>query len=116
VDGFGCHVGKTTETGNVFRNCRAWRNSDDGFDLINCATPRDAEGNLPEMDFLVAKRGSALAVSGMGWLWMEDEETGVAAPVVKPDNAAGIYDLKGHKVSHARKGLYIVNGKLTILR
>ena len=282
VDGFGCHVGKTTETGNVFRNCRAWRNSDDGFDLINCATPvefdhcwafyngyrptsdpentttfqsagdgngfkaggwgmgsgttkcpdvcpshnvhhcvayrnksngiyanhhlggnrweqntsamnqrdnynmvnrkttseavdvpgynhqlignvswspkkehlsncdatsstltnnsfgptvitvanshfvstdpshlfarRDTEGNLPKMDFLVAKRGSALAISGMGWLWMEDEETGVAAPTVKPDNATGIYDLKGRKVSHTRKGLYIVNGKLTILR
>lgn len=39
VDGFGCHVTHTTDTGNVFRNCRAWRNSDDGFDLINCAAP-----------------------------------------------------------------------------
>ena len=38
VDGFGCHVTHTTDVGNVFRNCRAWRNSDDGFDLINCAT------------------------------------------------------------------------------
>ena len=34
VDGFGCHV-PATSTGNVFRGCRAWRNSDDGFDLIN---------------------------------------------------------------------------------
>lgn len=39
VDGFGCHVTHTTDVGNVFRRCRAWRNSDDGFDLINCATP-----------------------------------------------------------------------------
>lgn len=39
VDGFGCHVSHTYDTGNVFRNCRAWRNSDDGFDLINCAAP-----------------------------------------------------------------------------
>lgn len=39
VDGFGCHVTHTYDTGNVFRNCRAWRNSDDGFDLINCAAP-----------------------------------------------------------------------------
>ncbi|HEY8942717.1 MAG TPA: right-handed parallel beta-helix repeat-containing protein, partial [Polyangiaceae bacterium] len=31
-DGFGCH---TTGTGNVFRGCRAYRNSDDGFDFIN---------------------------------------------------------------------------------
>ena len=39
VDGFGCHVSKNSEVGNVFRNCRAWRNSDDGFDLINCYMP-----------------------------------------------------------------------------
>ena len=39
VDGFGCHVSKSSEVGNVFRNCRAWRNSDDGFDLIDCYMP-----------------------------------------------------------------------------
>lgn len=39
VDGFGCHVSKSSEVGNVFRNCRAWRISDDGFDLINCYMP-----------------------------------------------------------------------------
>jgi len=36
VDGFGGHANTTTSTGNVFRGCRAWYNSDDGFDLINC--------------------------------------------------------------------------------
>lgn len=35
VDGFGCHPSSTGGTGNVFRGCRAWLNSDDGFDLIN---------------------------------------------------------------------------------
>jgi hypothetical protein len=34
VDGFGCHPSKGS-TGNVFRGCRAWFNSDDGFDCIN---------------------------------------------------------------------------------
>jgi hypothetical protein len=34
VDGFGGHVLDDTCTGNVFRGCRAWWNSDDGFDLI----------------------------------------------------------------------------------
>ncbi|MDO7850277.1 T9SS type A sorting domain-containing protein [Hymenobacter convexus] len=34
VDGFGAHVNQTTYTGNVFRGCRAWQNSDDGFDCI----------------------------------------------------------------------------------
>ncbi|HTQ04987.1 MAG TPA: right-handed parallel beta-helix repeat-containing protein [Polyangiaceae bacterium] len=37
ADGFGCHVTHTTDTGNVFRGCRAWRNSDDGWDLIQAA-------------------------------------------------------------------------------
>ncbi|MGN1263861.1 MAG: right-handed parallel beta-helix repeat-containing protein [Prevotella sp.] len=39
VDGFGCHVSHTYDVGNVFRRCRAWRNSDDGFDLISCSAP-----------------------------------------------------------------------------
>ncbi|MCO8124192.1 pectate lyase [Stieleria sp. TO1_6] len=34
VDGFGCHPDKGS-TGNVFRGCRAWFNSDDGFDCIS---------------------------------------------------------------------------------
>ena len=33
VDGFGCHPPQGA-TGNVFRGCRAWFNSDDGFDCI----------------------------------------------------------------------------------
>lgn len=36
IDGFGFHAGHTTGTGNVIRGCRAWFNSDDGYDLINC--------------------------------------------------------------------------------
>jgi hypothetical protein len=35
VDGFGAHPNSASGTGNVFRGCRAWFNSDDGFDLIN---------------------------------------------------------------------------------
>lgn len=34
VDGFGCHPTKGS-INNVFRGCRAWYNSDDGFDCIN---------------------------------------------------------------------------------
>ncbi|MBN2698416.1 MAG: DUF4990 domain-containing protein [Bacteroidales bacterium] len=35
-DGFGCHP-KAGGTGNVFRGCRAWFNSDDGYDCIRSA-------------------------------------------------------------------------------
>ena len=37
TDGFGCHprLQGAGYTGNVFRGCRAWFNSDDGYDCIN---------------------------------------------------------------------------------
>ncbi len=38
VDGFGAHT-SASGPGNTFRRCRAWLNSDDGFDLINCRAP-----------------------------------------------------------------------------
>lgn len=37
-DGFGCHV-RVQDIGNVFQGCRAWCNSDDGFDCINNYAP-----------------------------------------------------------------------------
>lgn len=36
VDGFGGHVTSENDKGNLFKGCRAWWNSDDGFDFINC--------------------------------------------------------------------------------
>jgi parallel beta-helix repeat protein len=35
ADGFGCHPNRSGDTGNVFRGCRAWWNSDDAWDFIN---------------------------------------------------------------------------------
>lgn len=44
-DGFGCHV-KGGMPGNMFVGCRAWNNTDDGFDLINCYSPVTFEYSL----------------------------------------------------------------------
>jgi hypothetical protein len=41
ADGFGGH---SNDDGNVFRGCRAWSNSDDGFDLINAPGVHTIEG------------------------------------------------------------------------
>lgn len=38
TDGFGCHPGLTSSVNNIFRGCRAWFNSDDGYDCINAHT------------------------------------------------------------------------------
>ena len=37
TDGFGCHPNEETKSyaNNIFRGCRAWFNSDDGYDCIN---------------------------------------------------------------------------------
>ena len=42
TDGFGFH-GPRGSVGNVFRGCRAWFNSDDGFDFINSGEAAVAE-------------------------------------------------------------------------
>ncbi len=38
TDGFGCHP-RDGGTGNIFRGCRAWFNSDDGYDCIRSNEP-----------------------------------------------------------------------------
>jgi pectate lyase len=35
IDGFGAHPNSPSGSGNVIRGCRAWFNSDDGYDCIN---------------------------------------------------------------------------------
>ncbi len=79
VDGFGCHVSHTYDVGNVFRRCRAWRNSDDGFDLISCAAPVEIDhcmaffnGYRPTSDpkdtqtFMGAGDGNGFKAGGWG--------------------------------------------------
>lgn len=44
ADGFGAHI-RANHPGNVFRGCRAWSNSDDGFDLINAFSPVTIENS-----------------------------------------------------------------------
>ncbi len=63
VDGFGCHPPRGG-TGNVFRGCRAWFNSDDGYDCINAHEPVTFEncwafynGLSPKLDRLADGNG-----------------------------------------------------------
>ena len=79
VDGFGCHIRNVKHKGNVFRNCRAWRNSDDGFDLINCDTSvefdhcwafyngfRPTENAADTVTFVSAGDGNGFKAGGFG--------------------------------------------------
>jgi len=70
---------------------------------------RDAEGNLPEMDFLVAKSGTTMANNGMGWAWQESEQTGIAA-MDRPFSPAEerVYSIDGRMSNGKGHGLLIV--------
>ncbi|MGV7207533.1 right-handed parallel beta-helix repeat-containing protein [Oxalobacteraceae bacterium A2-2] len=73
ADGFGAHI-RANQPGNVFRGCRAWANTDDGFDLINAYTPVTIEyswawqhGYLPGThDPLPAGNGNGIKAGGYG--------------------------------------------------
>ncbi|MES2041484.1 MAG: right-handed parallel beta-helix repeat-containing protein [Pseudomonadota bacterium] len=73
ADGFGAHV-KADNPGNVFRGCRAWSNSDDGFDLINAFSPvlienswTWSQGYLPGTNIsLPAGNGNGFKLGGYG--------------------------------------------------
>ncbi|HVZ89034.1 MAG TPA: right-handed parallel beta-helix repeat-containing protein, partial [Polyangia bacterium] len=45
ADGFGCHPTRSGDSGNVFNGCRAWWNSDDGWDFINSAAACTVENS-----------------------------------------------------------------------
>jgi hypothetical protein len=71
ADGFGAHI-SAGHPGNVFRGCRAWANTDDGFDLINAWSPVTIEyswawqhGYLPgTLTSLPAGNGNGIKAGG----------------------------------------------------
>lgn len=70
-DGFGGHP-KAGMPGNVFRGCRAWWNSDDGFDLINAWSSVHIQdswawynGYLPDT-MTPSKNGNGFKMGGYG--------------------------------------------------
>jgi hypothetical protein len=92
ADGFGCHPNRVGDTGNVFRGCRAWWNSDDGWDFINASEactveyswawyngykPDAVSGGQPVA--LAAGNGNGFKGGGYG-----DPQTGV--PAVPPQH------------------------------
>jgi parallel beta-helix repeat protein len=87
TDGFGCHVPVGSKN-NIFRGCRAWFNSDDGFDLIN-----SSEGVLIEncwafyngysYDFVSRGDGNGFKAGGYGSTPFERIPTTVPRNTIK---------------------------------
>jgi hypothetical protein len=70
VDGFGCHP-KKGDKGNIFRGCRAWFNSDDGYDCIGAFEAVTFENcwafyNGYSTDFKSLKDGNGFKAGGYG--------------------------------------------------
>ncbi|MFV8375078.1 right-handed parallel beta-helix repeat-containing protein [Flavobacterium sp. LB1P71] len=70
TDGFGCHA-PIGNKNNIFRGCRAWFNSDDGFDLINSGETVLIENcwafyNGYTSDFISRADGNGFKVGGYG--------------------------------------------------
>lgn len=99
ADGFGAHI-KADHPGNVFRGCRAWANSDDGFDLINAFSPVLIEnswawqqGYLPGTHTkLAAGNGNGIKAGGYGGKYVPNGVKHIVRNSVAFDNkAAGFY-------------------------
>lgn len=121
VDGFGAHINSSSRgegigTGNIFEGCRAWYNSDDGFDLINCF---EAVKIINCWSFLngykpgtkeAAGDGTGFKAGGYG---MSDEEL-PAVPEVIPQhevrNSLAYYNrLRGFYANHHLGGIIFEN-------
>lgn len=97
ADGFGAHI-SAGHPGNVFRGCRAWWNSDDGFDLISAYSSVTIEnswawrsGYLPGTT-TPSGNGNGFKVGGYGGKYVNNAAKHTLRSSVAFNNkAAGVY-------------------------
>ncbi|MCR4603968.1 MAG: right-handed parallel beta-helix repeat-containing protein [Prevotella sp.] len=112
-----CDQTTSTLTNNTFGPTTIAVNSSSFVSVTatNLFAPRDAEGNLPDINFMVAKQGSPIADGEMGWAW-QHAETSITTPVTTAD-APQVYDISGSQVKTPIPGhIYIINGKKQLIR
>ena len=99
ADGFGVHIG-ANRPGNVLRGCRAWANTDDGYDFINAGSVVVVEnswawrhGYYPGTTTSIpAGNGNGFKVGGFGGGWAANAPTHIARNnVAFANKAAGFY-------------------------
>ena len=107
ADGFGAHITGTNKPNNVFRGCRAWMNSDDGFDLINAGTSVLIEnswawlhGYLPgTTTSLPAGNGNGFKIGGWGGNWEPNGQAHVVRNSVAFRNKSSGFYANHHSVA-----------------
>lgn len=113
TDGFGCHP-SAGDTGNVLRGCRAWWNSDDGFDLIHSAEAVRIEncwafynGYKPG-EFKSAADGNGIKAGGYGM--NQDSKIADVIPTHEVVNCLAYYNKSaGIYSNHHLGGLNFIN-------
>lgn len=99
ADGFGAHI-RANRPGNVFRGCRAWANTDDGFDTINAGSVVVIEnswawlhGYLPGTTTSIpAGNGNGFKIGGFGGGYVADAPQHVTRfNVAFRNKASGFY-------------------------
>lgn len=110
VDGFGGHPTNTTSIGNVFRGCRAWWNSDDGFDLISAYAAYTIEncwafynGYKPGT-FEVAGDGTGIKAGGYGMAETADAPSAIPMHIIR-NNIAYYNHNQGLYANHHLGGI-----------
>lgn len=123
VDGFGLHV-RSGDVGNTFRGCRAWLNSDDGFDTINSGEPAIIEhcwafyngysSNSGDLNNLVSRAdGNGFKIGGYGagqtgYYTILQRYAPIPRNVIKFSIAAG-NKVNGFYANHHLEGNYWYN-------
>jgi hypothetical protein len=105
ADGFGAHI-RANQPGNVFRGCRAWSNTDDGFDLINAQSSVLIEhswawlhGYLPGTTTpIAAGNGNGFKIGGFGGTWAADAPVHVTRFSVAFNNKVNGFYANHHPV------------------
>jgi hypothetical protein len=76
ADGFGCHVSAGGK-GNIFRECRAWNDSDDGYDCINCSENVTFDHCWSYLNGNNGGNGNGFKVGG----WASTDQNQIADPI-----------------------------------
>ncbi|WP_432379912.1 right-handed parallel beta-helix repeat-containing protein [Duganella sp. P38] len=106
ADGFGVHIG-ANEPGNVLRGCRAWANTDDGYDLIQARSAVLIEnswawshGYIPDTTTsLAAGNGNGFKIGGFGGKYAADAPQHIVRNSVAFNNKASGFYANHHPVA-----------------
>lgn len=107
ADGFGVHIG-ANRPNNVVRGCRAWNNTDDGYDLIGAGSAVTIENSWAwSMGYypgttnpIPAGNGNGFKMGGFGGVWAANAPQHIIRNSVAFNNKASGFYANHHPVAN----------------